>query len=142
MFRSAVIILAVRFLGKCAILFLFLSVQIPHGAGDLPQGHLGNIADGGSQDSEGFWGIKVVDTGKVLNGEIVPWVNAASGQHHIGHAVFQQALEPYSCAAVIQFLQQTARFDIAKVGVVVAEIIFNDNLRCLNQTIGKIRFAS
>ena len=41
---SAIIIPACGRSGKCAILLLFLPVQIQYRAGDLPQGHLGNIA--------------------------------------------------------------------------------------------------
>ena len=71
---SAVIIPAVGPVGKCAILSLFLPVQTQNRGSDLPQGHLGNIAGGNTQDSKSFQGVEVVNTGKFLPGEILPWV--------------------------------------------------------------------
>ena len=75
--------------GKCAILLLFLPVQIPDRAGDLPQGHLSNVADRAPQNGQSFRGVEVVDMGKILAVEKLLGVNATPGQHDIGHAVFQ-----------------------------------------------------
>ena len=58
-FYSAVIIPPVGVSGKCAILLLFLPVQIPYRAGNFPQRHFGNVADSAAQDGQGFRGIKI-----------------------------------------------------------------------------------
>ena len=120
---------------------MFLPVQTQNCGGDLPQGHLGNIAGGNTQDGKSFQRIEVVDMGKVLTGEIFLWVNAAPGQHHIGHAVFQQVLEPCPCAVIVQIFQQAASLNGAKISVIVAEIIFHNNLCYLHQALAKIRLV-
>ncbi|RKJ80440.1 hypothetical protein D7X33_05920 [Butyricicoccus sp. 1XD8-22] len=140
-FYSAVIIPPVGVPGKCAILLLFLPVQIPHRAGDLTQGHFGNIADSAAQDRQGFRGVEVKDMGKVLAAEILLGVDAAPGQHDIGHAVFQQPLKPLLRVEVVQFFQQTALFDTAQFGVVVTKVVLHDDLRRLQQALGKVGFV-
>ena len=132
------IIPACGWAGKCAILLLFLPVQIPHRAGDLPQGHLGNIADRAPQNGQSFRGIEVVDMGKILAVEKLLGVNAAPGQHDIGHAVLQQALKPALRTEVVQFLQQTALLDAPQLGAVVAEVVLHDYLCRLHQALGKV----
>ncbi|MFG6353275.1 MAG: hypothetical protein K1W21_17110, partial [Oscillospiraceae bacterium] len=76
--------------------------------------------------------------GKILAAEILLGVNAAPGQHDVGHAVFQQALKPLLRVEVVQFFQQTARFDTAQFGVVVAKVVLHDDLRRLQQALGKV----
>ena len=76
--------------------------------------------------------------GKILAGEIVLEVNAAPGQHDIGHAVFQQAPEPCFGAEIVQFFQQTALSDTAQFGEVVAKIVLYDDLCRLQQAPGKV----
>ena len=141
-FCSAAIIPPVGVPGKCAILFLFLPVQIPHRAGDLTQRHFGNVADSAAQDRQGFRGVEVKDMGKVLAAEILLGVDAAPGQHDIGHAVFQQALEPRFSIEVVQFFQQTALFDATQLGEVVAKVVLHDDLCRLQQALGKVRLVS
>ncbi|WP_300758045.1 hypothetical protein [uncultured Oscillibacter sp.] len=139
---SAAIILSVGVSGKCAILLLFLPVQIPYRAGNFPQRHFGNVADSAAQDGQGFRGVEVVDMGKIFTAEIVLGVDAAPGQHDIGHAVFQQALEPRFSIEVVQFFQQTALFDATQLGEVVAKVVLHDNLCRLQQALGKVRLVS
>ena len=109
MFRSADIIPAGSPLGKCAI--LFRPVQTQNGAGNLPQGHLRNVADGCAQDGQGFRGIEFTDVLKIAFNEIETRVTTAPGQEHKADAVFQQAAETRFHIRIIQRFQGTARFD-------------------------------
>ncbi|WP_300758088.1 hypothetical protein [uncultured Oscillibacter sp.] len=140
-FCSAVIIPGFRPLGKCAILLLFLPVQIEDGGGDLPQGHLGNIAGGRSQNGKGFQGVKVINAGEIFAGEVFIGVNAAPGQQHKAHAVLQQAPKPHLYAVLVQFLQKTVLPDGEKIGAVVAKVVLHDDLRRFQQALGKVRLA-
>ncbi|MEY8317695.1 hypothetical protein AALB19_10345 [Oscillospiraceae bacterium 50-58] len=76
--------------------------------------------------------------GKIFTAEIVLGVDAATGQHDIGHAVFQQALEPRFSIEVVQFFQQTALLDTPQLGTIVAKVVLHDDLRCLQQALGKV----
>ncbi|WP_300758272.1 hypothetical protein [uncultured Oscillibacter sp.] len=76
--------------------------------------------------------------GKILAAEILLGVDTAPGQHDIGHTVFQQALKPLFRVEVVQFFQQTALFDTAKVGIVVAKVVLHNYFRRLQQIGGKV----
>ena len=130
-------ILPVRIFVKCAIFPLLCPVQAQDRSGDLPQGHFRNIAHRAAQDGQGFRGVKVIDMGEILAAEIVHGVDAAPGQHDKGHAVLHQTLKPCFSAEIVQFFQQAARLDTPQFRVVVAKVIFHDDLCRFQQAGGK-----
>lgn len=132
-------ILPVRISVKCAIFPLLRPVQAQNRSGDLPQGHFRNIAHRAAQDGQGLRGVKVIDMGEILAAEIVHGVDAAPGQHDKGHAVLHQALKPCFSAEIVQFFQQAARLDTPQFRVVVAKVIFHDDLGRFQQAGGKTR---
>ncbi len=137
MFRSAVIIPAVSPLGKCAI--LFLPVQTQNSGSDLPQGHLGNIADGCSQDGEGFRSIEVTNMLKVTLNKVNFCVIAAPGQEHKADTVFQKVSETGFHSCVIQCFQETARFDKAQILKIILFMILNNGSGRAEKIAGKVR---
>ena len=79
--------------------------------------------------------------GKDLAGEVGPWVNAAPGQHHKGHAVLQQVVEAAFGIKVVQFVQHTAASDRTQVSVVIAKIVLYNNFRRFQQASGEVRLV-
>ncbi|WP_249390813.1 hypothetical protein [Dysosmobacter welbionis] len=75
--------------------------------------------------------------GEILAAEIVHGVDAAPGQHDKGHAVLHQTLKPCFSAEIVQFFQQAARLDTPQFRVVVAKVIFHDDLCRFQQAGGK-----
>jgi hypothetical protein len=54
-----------------------------HGDADLPEGNLGNVADGAAQDGGHVRGIEVPDVGEVQSVHVDRRVIAAAGQQHV-----------------------------------------------------------
>ena len=68
---------------KCAILVFLGPFQGLHGDADLPEGHLGNVADGAAQDGGHVRGIEVPDMAEVQFVHVDRRVIAAAGQQHV-----------------------------------------------------------
>jgi hypothetical protein len=119
-------------------LIFFVPLQDPDGGSDLPQDHLGYIARRGAQNGDRFYGVEVVDSLKVLRGEILSGVHAAPGQEHKSHTVFQRGFEPDLHAVSVQFFQQAAFPNGADGIQVVGKVVLRHYARHLHEKSGEV----
>ena len=68
---------------KCAILVFLGPFQGQYGDANLPEGHLGNVADGAAQDGGYVRGIEVPDMAEVQFVHVDRRVIAAADQQHV-----------------------------------------------------------
>lgn len=137
MFWVSVLIIADFFLFcKAVILQIFVPLLLHDSGGDLPQRHFRNITGGSAQNGDRFWRVKIDDIGKIVLRKMLPCVDAAARHQHICDAVFKQVFQPFLRVEVIQFFQQAAVFDFAKVGIVITEIVLCKHLSRLQEAGG------
>lgn len=78
--------------------------------------------------------------GKVLSREIFSGVDAAAAEQHERHAVLRQVSEPDLGIGFIQPFQQTPRFGLVQIGIVVADVVRHQQLCRFYQRQRKVRF--
>ena len=111
---------------------MFLSLLASDGGGDLPEDHLGRVADCRAQDSHRFRGVEVIDAGEVVTDIVIGGVVAAPGQEHKGHTVLQQIPEPHLGIQLIEFLQKAPSLHAIELFQIVRQVVRGHGLRGSN----------
>ena len=114
---------------KCAILVFLGPFQGLHGDADLPESHLGNVADRAAQDGGYVRGIEVPDMAEVQFVHVDRRVIAAASQQHIQDAAFHGALELQLRVLLVQFFQEAVRLVQHQVPEVVGVVVLHQHVR-------------
>jgi hypothetical protein len=108
---------------KCAILALLPHLDVPHCSRDLPQAHLRDVAGCDAERVDGAAGIELADMPETVRINILPCINAASGQKHIRHAVLEGFAVFHVYIEIIQPFKKAALAGVHQVVEVVRHVV-------------------
>jgi hypothetical protein len=80
-------ILVLRDLRKCAIAAPRQSLHRAHGAGNLGEAHLADVASGHAQRVQGVARVEIYNAAEIVIGEVDSGIDTAASQKHIPDAV-------------------------------------------------------